>query len=279
MNICSVFISNSLQLLYIANIRAGVMPEVKRREIQRRKDRRERLWRDDDDGSGAAGGGALRRTAKKILVKQLKELREKEARSKKRGGKKGASAEEEKKTDNSAGSQSHNGGLAAGFTLEDDEAAEPSDKKMSNSDKADGKNDDVISINSKDSRDQLFEPLVEQYEAENDWEMSRAVQESINDSIQQQQKPSSDSNENVNGTSRYNSDANPFDHEHYQQAANETIASLPCEARSKWINSQRAAQRIQSRQECIKAAADPEDYSRYDDAVVRFLYTYAIVCA
>ena len=65
------------------------MPEVKRREIQRRKHRRERLWRGDnnDDGENgiAAGGGdgALKRAARKILVKQLKELREKEAKMKK----------------------------------------------------------------------------------------------------------------------------------------------------------------------------------------------------
>ena len=52
----------------------GIMPEVKRRELQRRRDRRERLWR----GTGENGEDvdlALKRTAKKILVKQLKDWR------------------------------------------------------------------------------------------------------------------------------------------------------------------------------------------------------------
>jgi len=59
----------------------GVMPEVKRRELQRRRDIREKLWR-DDQGGGDAGVGAMRRTAKKILVQKLKEWRQKEAKLK-----------------------------------------------------------------------------------------------------------------------------------------------------------------------------------------------------
>ncbi|KAL3806169.1 hypothetical protein ACHAXA_003461, partial [Cyclostephanos tholiformis] len=44
-------------------------------------------------------------------------------------------------------------------------------------------------------------------------------------------------------------------------ADNEMIASLPSETRHQWIDSQYRAHRIQSRSECIMAAADPEDYS------------------
>ena len=76
------------------------MPEVKRREIQRRKNRRERLWRDDDDnGDGSGGGGALKRAAKKILVKQLKELREREARLKREAKKSSVSGSNNKDVD------------------------------------------------------------------------------------------------------------------------------------------------------------------------------------
>ena len=111
---------------------AGVMPEVKRREIQRRRERRERLWRDDDDddGDGSGGGGALRRTAKKILVKQLKEIREKEAKLKKKGTISPSKTAKKGETDDTAGeapaSQPSNssGAFAAGFTIAEDEAAD-----------------------------------------------------------------------------------------------------------------------------------------------------------
>ena len=62
----------------------GPMPEVKRREIQRRRDRQEKFWRnaDDDDGNDedGGGGGALKRDAKKILVQRLQEYKQNEAR-------------------------------------------------------------------------------------------------------------------------------------------------------------------------------------------------------
>ena len=270
---------------------AGVMPEVKRREIQRRRERRERLWRDDDDddGDGSGGGGALRRTAKKILVKQLKEIREKEAKLKKKGTISPSKTAKKGETDDTAGeapaSQPSNssGAFAAGFTIAEDEAAddttEAHNTKQSsdfdmNIDKADatklksGESDDVISIHSDDSREQAKQQFKsqlgqfktehakdqedgEQCESDNDWEMSHAVQSSINESIQQQ-----------TSTSYYNPNSdNPFDNEFYHQADNETIAALPTEARSQWVDSKKAQRRIQSRQECIKAAANPEDYS------------------
>jgi hypothetical protein len=87
------------------------------------------------------------------------------------------------------------------------------------------------------------------YESDNDWEMARAVQLSMNDdSIQHrhQKQPNS----------------NPFEQSQHQQINDiEAIASLPNEARYQWIDSQWKAQRIQSRRECIQAAANPEDYS------------------
>ena len=117
------------------------MPEVKRREIQRRKNRRERLWRDDDDnGDGSGGGGALKRAAKKILVKQLKELREREARLKREAKKSSSGSNTNKDVDDSnavgvnleeehmaaaqhyrSSTANSNGALAAGFTLDDNE--------------------------------------------------------------------------------------------------------------------------------------------------------------
>ncbi|KAL7553273.1 hypothetical protein ACHAWF_016532 [Thalassiosira exigua] len=252
------------------------MPEVKRREIQRRKHQRERLWRDDE--GGADGGGALRRTAKKILVKQLKEWREKEAKQKKGGDSDGG-----KKKGTKVSSRSSNGGaLAPGFTLPEDSEEEQLGEEQSksqassepNEKKAPGAvenmqekcNDEVISIDSNGSKgreakqkeseeNNAGEMGEEECPSENDWEMSIAVQSSIDDSIRQQQKYY------TGGSGHNNSSENPFEHEHYGRANNATIASLPSEARSQWIDRQKAAQRIQSRKDCIRAAADPEDYS------------------
>ena len=292
----------------------GVMPEVKRREIQRRKHRRERLWRGDnnDDGENgiAAGGGdgALKRAARKILVKQLKELREKEAKIKNKKRKGGENDEydddalfiPEEERNVAKGTSSNNGALAAGFTLEDESdlplndatsSKEQQQSSINNKYKTaeDDNDDEVISINSKDS---IYEKAVSinekatqqqqhqmmgngdkttEYESENDWEMSMAVQFSINDSLQQQQQQqrqqsssyesNSDNNDTYNSTQEDETN-NPFEeHEYYATASNAEIANLPTETRHQWIDSQWKKRRIQSRKECIQSCTNPEDYS------------------
>jgi hypothetical protein len=149
----------------------GVMPEVKRREIRRRRDQREKLWQDNDDKdiggkdgpSGVGGGGALKRASKKILVKQLKEWRENEAMMQKKKTQK-------KKEDDKSGEEgdasmdgvatlegkfkvgtsktpSDSGALAAGFLLKDSkdltsQSQQPFTPQMRHSDNS----DDIISI-------------------------------------------------------------------------------------------------------------------------------------
>jgi len=274
-----IFLTRLMRLLY-HQIRPvvvfdGTMPEVKRIEIQRRKDRREKLWRDDEDGSG---GGALKRAAKKILVKQLKEFREKEASAKRKdkegeGNQVGVKKKNQTESD-AVGRSSKRVAMAAGFTLEDDDdddeegeatasplkAPTKRDPAME-AEKSIGENNDVISINSENSKEEATQQLPpglggEGDESENDWEMSHAVQSSIDDSIKQNKKKQPSSHK-----AGYHESNNPFDHKHYQGACNKTLASLPVEARFKWMESQRAGQRIQSRRECIQAAADPADYS------------------
>jgi 5'-3' exonuclease len=282
------------------------MPEVKRREIQRRRNQREKLWRDDDDEdncgedgpSGVGGGGALRRAAKKILVKQLKEWREKEAMMHKKKS-------QMKKADDKSGEgdasmddvetlqgefkvgttkmPSNSGALAAGFTLEDGEditfrSPQPLTPPM----RHDNSSDDVISIDGSrgvdhkqsevDRRQGADEDDNDQdYESENDWEMSHAIQSSINDSMNQRKRqPSSPARaaESNDGNSVSDEDdpdyENPYAERHDQfrhDADNDIIASLPSETRHQWIDSQYRAHRIQSRSECIQAAANPQDYS------------------
>ena len=237
----------------------GPMPEVKRREIQRRKDRREKLWRDDEDDGDGTGGGAVKRTAKKILVQRLKEWRKKEAKST-------DFHEEQSSNDDLRMPQSTDlkgsGAFAAGFVPGDtnmsnmnslihDQStqsdAESSSRAGNNADENDDVNDEVISIHSKEELQQ-FPMDSNDDESENDWEMSHAVQSSINNSIVHKK-----------GTTSSISLHDNFETE--PKMSNEIIASLPTITRSQWIDSQFRAQRIQSRQECISAAADMKEYS------------------
>jgi hypothetical protein len=303
------------------------MPAVKRREIQRRRARRERLWRDDDDdddadhteggegGAGGAtsalgGGGALKRAAKKILVKQLKEWREREAimmhRKRRKKDESGDEDHDEEPEDDAssgggtkkiAGTTSNDGALTAGFTL-DNEMVGETDKATSQSQRSirdstnksiDGNKADFVTINSDD--DEKEEVVIEverihdakqtsndtthhqhelsddiDIESENDWEVACAVQLSINDSIhhrQQKQRRRRSSTTALASTTSNRSANNPFESSQHQHDNDniEIIASLPSEARYQWIDSQWKAHRIQSRRECIQAAANPEDYS------------------
>jgi len=241
----------------------GIMPEVKRRELQRRRDRREKLWRGTGE-NGEDADLALKRTAKKILVKQLKDWREKklEAAAVKSNNKRSPS----KRSSAKNGSGTAGGAFAAGFSTGEDEAnvntqSTQSDEVANNDDnvvnmesKGGSNNEDAISIKSS-SEDEDSKPKAkaihdinnnknedDAYESENDWGMSIAIQSSINDStkLQKQQQ---------------------IQYEDFSHQPVEAIASLPNETRSQWMESQYKAQRIQSRKECIGAAANPEDYS------------------
>ena len=244
----------------------GEMPEVKRREIRRRRERREVLWRDDeDDGNGSSSGGALKRTAKKLLIQRLKELKKTDRKSKRNEVKEltdvdfGADDNEHSKQQHSSSAGNGSGAFASGFVPADtvglqrhtstmhlqptiDETIEIDDDcKLKND------NDEVISIHSNQQEDDMQQPPInnnDDDDSENDWEMSQAVQASIRESIQQQPSTSP----------QYYDDIEPT-------ASNAVIASLPTISRSQWIESQFRAQRIQSRQECIRVAGDMTEYS------------------
>ena len=248
----------------------GIMPEVKRRELQRRRDRRERLWR----GTGENGEDvdlALKRTAKKILVKQLKDWREKKLEASKDNNKRSPSERSSAKIPVTLGA------FAAGFTTGEVEADDAkmkstqSDKVANNDDnavntesKGGSNNEDVISIKSSSEEDDDDEedtkpkakPIHDAnnnndaYESENDWELSIAIQSSISDSIKQQQQ-----------TQHQTGVQQQIQYQDFSHQPAEAIASLPTETRSHWMESQYRTQRIQSRKECIGAAANPEDYS------------------
>lgn len=140
----------------------GAMPEVKRREIQRRRDRREKLWREDDDGDDG-GGGAMRRTAKKLLVHQLKEWRVKEAKMK-LGGK-----GETDGVQNSCDTSSETGAFAAGFTT----GVEVPPRQTTQKETSEGKSEDVISVQCSDDEEQRVTS-----NGADDWEMARVIQAS-----------------------------------------------------------------------------------------------------
>jgi len=275
------------------------MPEVKRREIQRRQQRRERLWRGDTNNNGDGTDGAIKRAAKKILVKQLKEMREKQSRLKKNkkrsnvNGNDGMLMREEE--ENTAKSSSNDGALAAGFILDNGEenAISTTTKQQHKSTtkyKTTEQEDEVISINSKDDSSIMDQVAmidqavaIQSYkqqqnsEDENDWEMSMAVQESINDSLQHQSSssPTNDTTEEETTTydtinaktghhqtitsNQYNPN-NTYNNPS-SSATNEQIASFNMHERHEWIESQKRQQRITSRKECITAAANPLDYS------------------
>lgn len=241
----------------------GIMPEVKRRELQRRRDRREKLWRGTGE-NGEDADLALKRTAKKILVKQLKDWREKKLEA--AAGKSNNKGSPSKRSSAKNGSGTAGGAFAAGFSTGEDEAnvntqSTQSDEVANNDDnvvnmesKGGSNNEDAISIKSS-SEDEDSKPKAkaihdinnnknedDAYESENDWEMSIAIQSSINDSIKQQKQQQ-------------------IQYEDFSHQPVEAIASLPNETRSQWMESQYKAQRIQSRKECIGAAANPEDYS------------------
>jgi len=275
------------------------MPEVKRREIQRRQQRRERLWRGDTNNNGDGTDGAIKRAAKKILVKQLKEMREKQSRLKKNkkrsnvNGNDGMLMREEE--ENTAKSSSNDGAFAAGFILdnnEDENTISAKAQQQQSPAKYKTAEDEVISINSKDSiMDQVAmidqavaiqsfkqQQKKNELEDENDWEMSMAVQESINDSLHQQPIPnSSPANNNIEEeTTTYDTiNAKTGHHQTItsnqynpnnaynpnSSATNEQIASFNSTTRHEWIESQKRQQRITSRKECITAAANPLDYS------------------
>jgi hypothetical protein len=288
--------------------------EIRRRRDQREKLWRDDDDEDvggEDGPSGVGGGGALKRAAKKILVKQLKEWRENEAMMQKKktqkkkeddkSGEEGdasmdgvATLEGEIKVGTSK-TPSDSGALAAGFSLEDGEdltsrSQQPFTPQIRHGDNS----DDVISIDG--SRDVVDHKQSEvdhcgfqqyqrgsdednndqDYESENDWEISHAIQSSIDDSTNQRQRkwqPSSTvrAAESKDGHSEEAvSDGDHPDyghpyaerHDHSRHDAdNEIIASFPSETRHQWIDSQYRAYRIQSRSECIRAAANPQDYS------------------
>jgi hypothetical protein len=297
------------------------MPEVKRREIQRRRDRREKLWRDDDGDddegddengpSGGGGGGALRRAAKKILVRRLKEMREKEAsmrkeeaktRQRKRNGSDDDVEIVKGRDDiNDIASvrttTNDSGALAAGFTLEDDDEY-LYDESIRISKRPPANVGDVTSIEGDNSGDheRSEEDRIgfqqhqrddddggnddgdyenEENHFENDWEMSRAIQSSIDDVKDRRRRKRRGSADGDHGHADYDdddaaSDGNAYDDTFVERrrddlirhdADNEIIASLPSETRHQWIDSQYRAHRIQSRSECIRAAADPGEYS------------------
>jgi hypothetical protein len=256
----------------------GIMPEVKRRELQRRRDRREKLWKGESGGgSGGDADLALKRTAKKILVQQLKDWREKNKKNKKDDASKGDQNDNMQQgtpASKKRSAASKNGGaFASGFTIGDEDINDKEDAKLlstlngngldttdnvdvNTENKSGSNNEDAISINS--SEDDQAKPAAKAKEAnkddnnnyhdaddsDNDWEMSIAIQTSISDSIKHQQKQQQ-----------------RIEYQDLTQQPNETIASLPSETRSQWMESQYRAQRIQSRKECIGAAANPEDYS------------------
>jgi hypothetical protein len=229
----------------------GAMPEVKRREIQRRKDRREKLWRDEEDGE--EGGGALKRTAKKLLVQRLKEWRKKEAKL--TGVENIADNDEDVKSKQKpSSSENATGAFAAGFVPADSQSQHQgsSEQHQSTNEKSDAltevpkpyeADNDIISIQSDHEIDQLSTNNNDE-DSENDWEMSHAVQSSINASLSNQQS------------------SNLHDETDIQpETSNAVIAALPTITRSQWIDSQFRAQRIQSRQECISVAGNMEEYS------------------
>lgn len=218
----------------------GAMPEVKRREIQRRKDRREKLWRDDDDGE--EGGRALKRTAKKILVQRLKEWRKKEAAL---TSSENVSDDKNDSKQQLSSSANNGGAFAAGFVpahLQTQQKQSDSSDRCANNQIEESNQDEIISINSDDD---MQENDHNDDDSENDWEMSHAVQSSINASLSKKQD-SSNIHEDI--------DILP-------ETSNEVIAALPTITRSQWIDSQFRAQRIQSRQECIQSAGNMEEYS------------------
>ena len=239
---------------------------MKRREIQRRKDRREKLWRDGDDGEEGSVG-ALKRMAKKILVQQLKERREREAgaRRQKRGGDRekhvAAASKHEAAEDRR---HSNDGAFATGFTLpkEDGDGTvsihSPDGKhvKAKGKDASCARNDkemDVISIHSEEEdrgeqipSEQWTGPQREDEgsrDSEDDWEMSRPVQTSINDSLRPPNRPPQ------------RQSPTPHDTNHA------ALAALPALSRSKWIDDQHSSQRIRARRECLQVAADPRAFS------------------
>mmetsp|Transcript_10552 Transcript_10552/g.21749 ORF Transcript_10552/g.21749 Transcript_10552/m.21749 type:complete len:1282 (-) Transcript_10552:243-4088(-) len=247
----------------------GVMPEVKRRELQRRRDIREKLWR-DDQGGGDAGVGAMRRTAKKILVQKLKEWRQKEAKLK------GGVIIDMNKRDNldTVGMDNLNdvtGGsdsaFAPGFNPNDDN--EQSTTLATEQLEQEGRNtvaaheEDVISIKSSNTEEIPQQEYEDEAEAENDWELAHAVQASLNESM--------DTSSTANDHTEYDDyggfnaindiPAINIDDGEDTEAANEKIASLPSETRSQWIDSQFRSQRIQSRHEYMSVASKPEEYS------------------
>ena len=233
----------------------GVMPEVKRREIERRRMRREKLWREDEDGSG---GGALKRTAKKILVQRLREMKRMEGKSKTT---KEVAGEDDKVEENVAmrkkRTRSSNGGgaFAAGFVPADVETGvNIMPRQNSSQDETNGK-EEALNESSNDEGTESIEEVISIHSdeemnqsdtnSENDWESSHAVQASIQNSITQQQS------------------ITPFLQEQtsFQTQTNEQIAALPSLTRSQYMESQFRARRIQSRRECIDVAADMEKYS------------------
>jgi hypothetical protein len=214
----------------------GAMPEVKRREIQRRKGRREKLWRDEEDGE--EGGGALKRTAKKILVQRLKEWRTKEAKL--TGVEDVADVEDVGSKQMLPSSANVSGAFAAGFVPADSQKQQNSSVQhqstnqepdaLDEAPKSDEADNEIISIHSDHELDQLSANNNDA-DSENDWEMSHAVQSSINASLSNQQSSNPHEETNI-----------------LPETSNVVIAALPTITRSQWIDSQFRAQRIQSRQ-------------------------------
>ena len=220
----------------------GVMPEVKRREIERRRNRREKLWREDEDG----GGGALKRTAKKILVQRLREIKRMESKSKELAD--GEDGQKESGTTRKKGARDaiHSGAFAAGFVPADVDAEV---KIPQQSDSSKQRQDDESKNESIESKDEIISIYSDKKDdhsdtnSENDWESSHAVQASIQNSITQPHSESSQQHEPTLGQT------------------NEEIAALPSLTRSQYMESQFRERRIQSRRECIDVAADMEKYS------------------
>jgi 5'-3' exonuclease len=216
----------------------GAAPEIKQRELAQRRKRRDALFQSD---ASSGGGDSLQRMAKRILVQQLKN----------RGTIKLVQAKEPPTAiDAKSGTATASSSFAPGFY--DPEAGEQDqDAPIQEEGRISGEREVVDLLN---DDDYLKETPAQ---AQSDWDAVVAVEEN--------EKGTNDTDENKDNNNNNNNNVETTDHHRAFSVSHngfdvDYVASLPSIQRKDVIENARRQQRMQSRQEFMSVAANPQEF-------------------
>ena len=224
----------------------GATPEIKQREVAQRRKRREQF--------ALAQGDSVQRIAKRILVQQLKKQGTKVAIEKERlKNQNHLAARNEEEPSSKTATSTNNSSFAPGFydpEAETNDPQEENNKDAENSQREESKDrsssthEQETEILELSDSEHYLEPPVPQ--GPSDWDAAIVVD-------QDDSEETKDDTKEAMKQSLLSSMTNDFDADF--------VASLPSAQRKDWVEDAKRKQRMQSRQEFMQVAADPQGLS------------------